>query len=431
MTLGAPPVFSSFQEFQAHMDRLGMFHMDLGLERMEQGLARLGIARDALPVVHVVGTNGKGSVCACLESLALTHGGTVGVFTSPHFLTLRERIRINGRLLSESEWTELANAVMQAVHACGATYFEVVTLIAALAFARAGLGLVVLEAGLGGTHDATCVFDPLLTVLTPVGLDHQSVLGPDLVCIARDKAGAVRGVPVICAPQGPEAAGVIAEAANRTESEVVYLASVCRDRKSGRRFAFLGLELDLAARDFGLPGAFQQDNAMLALAAWVRFRALQGLPVDREACLQGVKRAVHPGRLQQVRRSGYPCFLLDGAHNIMAMTALQQALFDLKVTPSAVIFSCMQDKNPAGLVDCVRSFGSGPIIVPGIMGNERACDPAELAELVGERGEPAGDMAAALERVRLLPGTVLICGSLFLLAEFYRIHPEALFWNLS
>lgn len=425
---GRFPVLSTFQEFLAHMDRLGMFHMDLGLDRMEHGLARLGIARDALPVIHVVGTNGKGSVCACLESLALAHSGSVGTFTSPHFLTMRERIRINGRLLPEAEWVILANAVMEAVRECGATYFEVITLMAALAFARAGVETVVLEAGLGGTHDATCVFAALLTVLTPVGMDHENVLGPDLAAIARDKAGAVRGAPVICAPQVPVAGGIIAEAATRAGSELVHLESLCRAGVSGWHFESSGMALDLAGPDFGLPGRFQQDNAMLALAAWVRFRSLQGLPVDQGACLRGLAQAVHPGRLQRV--AGRPSIVLDGAHNAMGLAALEGELSESGAIPSAVVFSCMQDKNPEGLAAAVRALSPGPIIVPGIPENERACKPAALAALLGDRAEPVPDMAAALSRVRNLTGTVLVCGSLFLLAEFFRIHPETLPWEI-
>ncbi|MDR2695925.1 MAG: bifunctional folylpolyglutamate synthase/dihydrofolate synthase, partial [Deltaproteobacteria bacterium] len=166
---------TSYQDVLAHLDTLGMFHMDLRLERMERGLRALGLLSPPYAVAQVLGTNGKGSTASFLASLGKAHGIKTGLFTSPHLISPRERIRINGEMLSEERWVELARRVLPAVPEH--TWFECVCLMAVLAFAEEGVGLAVMEAGLGGRSDATSALPANLTCFTPIGYDHMDVLG--------------------------------------------------------------------------------------------------------------------------------------------------------------------------------------------------------------------------------------------------------------
>ena len=196
--------FPSFEHFTVYLDSLGLFSMRLGLDRMHAALDRMRLTRPESTMVHVVGTNGKGSTSAFLAALAQAHGLRVGLYTSPHLVSVRERIRVDGRLLPEKCWVEAANAVMARCADVGLTYFELVTVMALHLFRAERVDLAVLEAGLGGTHDATCAVNADLTVMTPVGLDHEHVLGPELPDIARDKSGALGRCPAVTGIQNAE-----------------------------------------------------------------------------------------------------------------------------------------------------------------------------------------------------------------------------------
>lgn len=181
--------FKSFHDIEEHLNQLGLFHMDMGLSRVQDALEALGCTFNC-PVVQVVGTNGKGSTVTFLHSLAEAHGLKVGVFTSPHFLSPVERIRLGKRVLPEAAWPCLANRVHAA--APELTYFEFLTVLAALAYQDACPNLIILEAGLGGHYDATTALPANLVCFTPIALDHQGILGPDIASIAADKAMALR-----------------------------------------------------------------------------------------------------------------------------------------------------------------------------------------------------------------------------------------------
>ncbi|MCL2122813.1 MAG: Mur ligase family protein, partial [Desulfovibrionaceae bacterium] len=189
---------TSYQELLAQLDALGMFHMDRRLDRMERGLRALDLRSPPYGVAQILGTNGKGSTSSFLASLGKAHGIKTGLFTSPHMISPRERIRINGKTLSEERWAECARRVLPAVP--GITYFECICLTAALAFAEEGVQLAVMEAGLGGRFDATSALPANLTCFTSIGYDHTDVLGNSLQDITRDKAAAIRkNIPAITA----------------------------------------------------------------------------------------------------------------------------------------------------------------------------------------------------------------------------------------
>ena len=390
------------------MDRLGLFHMDLTLDRMET--FREARPVPDVPVVHVVGTNGKGSTAAFLCSIARAHGWKTGLFTSPHFVTPRERVQVNRTMLPRETWVELGNDIMATDGGDKLTYFEFQTCLAMLAFEREGVDLAIMEAGLGGRYDATNVFAPHMTLFTPIGMDHESVLGPTLTDIARDKAGAIHpGGAVITGIQVSEALIPLQDRAQRVAARFMYAVDMADPQD--------GVPL-------GLPGIHQTANARLALAGWRWLSADMGIKSDPVLERFGLESAFLPGRMQPVELDGRQ-IILDGAHNVPALEALGAALRAQDIRPGAVVFACLKDKNVEDMLPLVCSLTDGPIVVPALE-NERASDPETLAARLGGSARTAGSMAEALDACVGVPDPVLVCGSLYLLAEFYTLHPEFL-----
>lgn len=451
---GAP--FTSYSEFERHLDGLGLFRMTPGLERMKTMLGRLGLRRPPFFTVQVVGTNGKGSTSTMLAELARRHGLKTGLYTSPHFLSVRERVRVDGRRLDEEDWTGLANVIMSRGGGM-LSYFEFVTVLAVLAFARLGVDFAVMETGLGGAYDATTAVEADMTVFTPIGLDHQAVLGPTIRHIAADKAEAVReGTPVVSSPQTAEAENVLRHAALARHAPLLFVetGAAAPEGKGG----------SAEQRTLLLAGAHQQGNARLALAAWRTGRELlpraarektdriigeQGAGCLEEEALRG---AWLPGRMQYVPpgtagegafpcSSGWPPLLLDGAHNAHGLAALGLSLAEKGIAPGAVVFSCLADKNLDDMLPLVRALATGPVFVPPVRDNPRAADPADVARRIGLNAVPSESLVQALQAAsahmeRRMPevftgardcrNPLLVCGSLYLLGEFFALRPDCL-----
>lgn len=396
------------------MDALGMFHMRLGNDRMHRAADRLNIQRPPVPVVQVVGTNGKGSTAFFLACLAHEHGLSTGLFTSPHFLSLRERVRFNGRPAQEELILGWANIVHAACADLGLTYFETMTLIAMIGFNAQRVDLIVLEAGLGGRNDATSTWTPELLLITPIGLDHDRIIGPGLENIARDKAGAIKpGTEVVSAPQTAMIHGVL-------DHEAAHQGVVVHNV-----IDITGIPEPEAIAP-ALPGGYQVDNARLALGGWLSLARRHGWPVRPDACRQALTANAWPGRLQRI--PGPPDCILDGAHNPSALQALITTLNQADLCPEAVIFSCMRDKDLDRMAPLVRQLTSGPIFVPELPTHQRARPAREIIEVLGQQAQPTPSVATALARARasVIPsnGPILTCGSLYLLAELYALHPE-------
>jgi len=395
-----------------------MFHMDLGLHRVVSALDVLGLTHSADLSTQVVGTNGKGSTSTFLAQILTASGLKTGLYTSPHFLSPRERILVNGRELSETAWLEAAEEVLRASEDRSPehrlTYFELLTVMASWLFRNNGCAAAVFEAGLGGANDATTALRHDLTVITPIGLDHLSILGPTLTDIARDKAHAMRpGVPAVTAAQNFEVMAVLKTVAAKTGTSLHF----SRDIAAGH-----GSEWPIQP---GMPGPHQAENLVLALAAHQLLAQTHGLPVDAQAQSLAAREAFIPGRLQIVPPStGWPSFILDGAHNLPGLECLIRALIHLAINPQTVIFACLADKDIDAILPLVRSLTDGAIIVPCIDAPGRSQDPTVLAARIGERALPVRDMAEALRMVKGSDGAVLVCGSLYLLAEVYKLRPQ-------
>ena len=386
----------------------------LGLERISRVLDAFGRPQDRVPIVHVAGTNGKGSTCAMIESGLRAAGRRTGLFTSPHLAEPTERIRIEGVPVSAERFTEAfeqVHAAVERVLDMHTTYFETVTAMALLVFAEERVDVAVLEVGLGGRLDATNVVLPELCVITPVDFDHEQYLGRSLEAIAGEKAGILkRGVPAILARQRPEAARVIearaAEldiAVTRTaEWEVNELVMGAR----GSRFRTHGLHIQCP-----LAGEHQVENAVTAVAS------LEQLGTPGAAIESGIARTRWPGRLEHV--SERPVIILDGAHNPAGARALAAYLERFYADRSIrLIFGSMRDKaidEIAGIL-----FPRARQVIVTAPRQARALAPEAFFELLDHpdlRMAPVLEDAMALVRDAGPEEVIVITGSLFLVAE--------------
>jgi dihydrofolate synthase/folylpolyglutamate synthase len=411
------PAFSNRAAFGRHLGSLGPFHMDLRLARIQAALTGLGPAKPQA-VVQIVGTNGKGSTSAFLSSILRAHGVATGLFTSPHLLSPRERIQVNGRPIRGRLWLDAANAVAAASPGAAApgdvrelTYFEFLTAMAAHVFAASGVCAAIYEAGLGARHDATSALPRDLVLFAPIGADHEKIIGPEVADIAGDKARAIDH-------------GMIGLTALQTPTVMAVLASRATGVGAALETAW-ALPDWLADAPLALRGPFQADNAALAVAGFLHLAPLLGLVPDADLIRDGLARAFIPGRFQSVGSD--PEVILDAAHNPHALTALTAALAAKDVTPSALVFACMADKNVAAMVPLATALTKGPILLPALPDCPRAMAPAELAALFGPRAKPVASLAGALAALSGTASPVLVCGSLYLLAEFYKLRPRALF----
>jgi len=391
----------------------------LGLERIAALLEALDHPQQACRIVHVAGTNGKGSTCAMIESGLRAAGHRTGLFTSPHLVEPTERVRIAGCPVPAERFA----AAFDRVHACAEellrqeridlhpTYFESVTAIALLLFREYGVEFAVLEVGLGGRLDATNVVAPELCVITPVDFDHEAFLGKSLTSIAAEKAGILKpGVPAVFARQHPEADAVLVERAAElrvpvTRSAAVPISGIALHARGGD-FMWEGGQVSCP-----LPGEHQIENAVTAIAA------LQRLSVPNEAIRQGIAQTVWPGRLERV--SVNPEIILDGAHNPAGTRALA-AYLDRFYDPERVwlIYGAMRDKAVAEMAAIL--FPRARRVIVTAPAQARALRPETIRDLADHDSiEVAPNLAAALARAAgAAPAdAIFITGSLFLVGE--------------
>lgn len=413
--------------------------MRLDLEVPRRLLGRLGSPQDAYRIVHIAGSNGKGSTAALTESILRAAGLRTGLYTSPHLVDFAERIRVNARPIGAGALARLVGRVRPVAEdvsrAAGrsATFFEITTAMALLHFADARVDVAVIETGLGGRFDATNVMRPDVCVLTPIALEHQRQLGRTLGAIAREKSGILkRGVPAVSAAQERAARGVIAERARAVGAPLAWLGRDfhARPRAEGT-FDYEGLALRLPDLRCGLAGQHQIGNAALALAACERlarrFRR-PGARIEPEAMRRGLAAARWPGRLETVRRGrdGRPRVVLDGAHNPAAARALAAALpraFSYRRV--LLVAGAMADKDLGALTRALSREVSrtGGLVLATAPAFERAEKPRALAahfRRAGARAIAVGNVPAALDAAmaRARAGDlVVVAGSLYLVGE--------------
>lgn len=291
-----------------------------GLGRMQRAVDLLGNPERTYPIIHVTGTNGKGSTIAFMRELFVAHGKKVGTFTSPHIIGIHDRICINGQPIAEEDFVRIANQVKEMEKTLLQThdqlsFFELLTLIALLYFKEQGVDLVLLEVGIGGLLDTTNVVTGEIAVITSIGLDHQETLGDSLEEIAEQKAGIFKaGKKAVIAKLAPEAELVCQKRARELAVEL-YQAGQDFTLKTGNFSSSLA---SFSQLEIGLEGVYQQENAALALETFLLFMASRGERVEEEFVRRALKETHWAGRLERIR----PQIYLDGAHNLPALTRL-------------------------------------------------------------------------------------------------------------
>ena len=398
---------SSDPAVQAQLDRLALLSPGgdrLGLDRITVLLDRLGRPQDSLPpVFHVAGTNGKGSTCAFLRAAIEASGRSVHMFTSPHLVRFNERIRIGGRLIDDGLLADLLREVLDAGDDVEASFFEVTTAAAFLAFARFPADAAVIEVGLGGRLDATNVIErPLVCGIAAVGIDHQQFLGLSLAEIAGEKAGIAKtGVPLVVLAQPDKAEAAILRVAEERGAPVIL---------ESRDWA-----IDPTLRS-SLLGEHQVRNANLA---WQMIQRQDGLPIGRASFLSGLTSARWPARFQELAAgplTGNAETWLDGAHNVEAAQALAALLADHG--PKHIVLGILANKDAGAIIDVFAPHALSLTFVP-VPGHEHH-DPAELAQRFD--GRAASSLRDALDD---LPAPRLIAGSLYLAGEALTLNNQA------
>jgi dihydrofolate synthase/folylpolyglutamate synthase len=408
--------------------------IDLALDRILRLLGELGDPHLRLPpVIHVAGTNGKGSACAFARAMLEAQGLRVHVHTSPHLVRFHERIRLAGRLISEEALVSLLEEVEQVNAGREITFFEITAAAMFLAFARSPADAVVLEVGLGGTYDATNVVPfPAMTVIQPVGLDHKEFLGDDLAGIAAEKAGIIKkGVPVVVGPQVDIARDVILRRADQLGAPVFEFGQDFASRQEHGRMVY---EDQDGLLDLPLPklvGRHQIENAGVAIAALRHARRSWGTDAAVEKGLATVDwparlQRLHHGPLVDAAPPGAEIWL-DGGHNPHGAEAVSRAIADLEEhgeRPLYMICAMLANKDAVGYLTAFNGLARqiATVAIPGEAASMGAGALYDAARRAGLDAAPAEDLDDAMLQVHAwsrldegeAPPRILICGSLYL-----------------
>lgn len=409
------------------LERLMSLHpkiIDLKLDRMTRILAALGHPERSLaPVIHVAGTNGKGSTQAMIRAGLEGVGHACCAYTSPHLVRFHERIRLPDGLISEEKLTELLEECEGANKGAAITYFEITTAAAFLAFSRMQADYTLLEVGLGGRLDATNVVDrPALTVITPVSLDHQQFLGETVDKIAFEKAGILKpSVPAIIARQSDAAMEVIEAQAARVGAPLIVSGRDFDAWMEHGRLVYQDLKGLLDLPPPRLKGAHQVENAGVAIAA------LRALEMGEAAAKAAMDQVVWPARFQRLTygplKDAAPEaeLILDGGHNPAAGETLAETLASLPTRPTYIICGMLRSKDARGFLRPLSPVASRlyAVSIPGETATLSAEETAYAAEVTGHSVETAPNVSTALECImRHSPqARVVICGSLYLAGQ--------------
>src|SRR5258708_6987349 len=420
----------SFAESTQYLYSLGneVSAMKLGLENIRTLLAALGDPQNKYLKVQVAGTNGKGSVCAFLNSICLEAGLKTGLYTSPHLISITERIKINGRDISEDDFARLATHVRETAENLLAkgeleyrpTFFEQVTGIALIAFASGEVELAILETGLGGRLDATTVANAEIDAITRIDLDHQEYLGETLEEIASEKAAIIHeGSRVVIGEQGNEALEIILDRCS-TVGAVPKLVSQVRTTCGSGWLKFKSEQAEYKVKQLGLQGRHQIENARVAILIAETLR--DNLPITIGNVAAGLPNARHPGRLEYHRN-----FLFDGAHNIAGAKALTAYLDECVDQPITLIFGAMKDKPIAEIAEIL--FLKAENIILTQPENSRAMAAEDMVQFVPNSFDQKNMYLTSTVNEALVKaneitggnGLILVTGSLYLVGEAKKI----------
>ena len=438
---GAPSIktFSSAVKYllnQTDFERMRVVQYDeetFKLDRMRDLLDALGNPQDAVSMIHVAGTVGKGSTVAMLSSMLRGNGYTVGEYTSPHLETIRERVVVNNAMVEEDAFIALLGEVVSAAESKNLepTFFELMTAIAFKYFADEAVDLAIIETGLGGRLDSTNVIHPIMTLITEIDLDHTHILGNTLEEIAKEKAGIFKkGVPALSAAQTPEVAEVLKGCAEKTQTSVKVIGDEIEfsarfgggpDGKQHTRICLITEETNYMHIPVPLEGEHQAKNCALALAA-VNQLATMNYSIDELSTYDSLAKTEVEGRMEMICHR--PRILVDGAHNPSSLTTLMKAVgAHIPYDSMVCIFGCCQDKDVEGMLHRV-GLGADKIIFTKAKDNQRAASPKILQKTFAEQSGKMTQIADTLEEALEIAAQAasrddLICvtGSFYLVGE--------------
>ncbi len=391
-----------------------MFGIKLGLDGPRQLLKEyLAYPAPGVAVIHVAGTNGKGSTCAMIDRIARSAGKRTGLFTSPHLIDYRERIRVSGVEIPEENCADMLTELRVICENLEThpTFFEITLALAMRWFRERECEMIVLETGMGGRLDATTAVPADIAVITPIGLDHTQWLGDTLEQVAAEKAGIfVSGKPAVSSPQDPAARSVLEKEANATRSTLEFI------------------DEPLLGYGISLPGEHQKWNAALAVAALHRL----GLPLNADIIRDGLTNVQWPGRFE-IFRNGETTIVLDGAHNPHASKVLAETWkSEFGDRRAALVFSAVSSKDIRGILADVAPLASKIFICP--VDTPRATPPEEIAAALPDAAPPHSifpDFAEAFAAASAKNDPILIAGSLFLVGEARAALTDGIFQSSS
>jgi folylpolyglutamate synthase/dihydrofolate synthase len=418
---------SAYLQFCQRLFRQNEFAIKLGLGRMRNALEIEGSPDASFSSILIAGTNGKGSVACLAHAALLRKSCRIGLYTSPHLVDVRERIRVNGIPISEPDFMRIGSACLErwsdeVKPGERLTYFELLTLIAALYFKEQEVELALFEVGLGGRFDATNVISPIGSCITQVGLDHQQYLGDSIEDIFPEKLGVLREdrPNVVCLPTGWSVSRTVDFIRNQTEVPQDY----CLE---GRDFGVDDGEIWVHEQKYKtehlpLTGAHQQLNAACALMLCkeISARDTEDTPLPREV-LSSMSRARWPGRWSQIWIQGRAVWL-DGAHNPSSIAAVSQIISSQFSEGVTLIFGAAEDKDVKGMLRCLKPVTEKLIFT--LVENQRAMSTASLCEIAGELGMTSEAFEGSDEAIaRALEGDnpIIVLGSLYLVGEIYQM----------
>jgi dihydrofolate synthase / folylpolyglutamate synthase len=393
-----PRLSSAYKDALAWLYGTQRFGIKLGLENIQRLLRELDVPAKGQRIVHVAGTNGKGSVCAMIDAVCRAQGYRTGLFTSPHLVTYRERIQVNGKMIAEEKVAKGLTTIRKLISDWEPhpTFFEITTALGLIHFRECGCDVVALETGLGGRLDATNAVEPVVSVITPIGYDHQSWLGSSLEEIAGEKAGIIKPhIPLVSAAQEPAAEKVLRARAAECEAPIQIMSG------------------PYTTTPLALAGAHQKQNASLAIAA-LRFA---GIAVREEAVVQGLATVRWPARFQPWDERT----IIDGAHNLAGASVLaetwREQFGDERAT---IILAVLRDKDVAGIWRALTPIARRAILPHAR--SERSLAPGDLAK-IGREVSPelsisiAASFNDAFDQAQAEIGRILITGSLHFAGE--------------
>ncbi len=411
----------SYSETLDYIFNLRGGEIDLRLHRVAQALSLFDHPERRYPAFHIAGTNGKGSTAAMLHRILCAQGYRTGLYTSPHVSSFTERIRVGDQEIAPEEVVGLAKTLKDRLAGEGIslTFFEFVTLMALVYFSHCGVDVAVVEVGLGGRLDATNLVMPEVSIITTIAKDHEAYLGSDLESIAREKGGIIkRGIPGIGGSLAPEARSVLEGITEAKGSAAYFLGrdfSVALEERGV--FVYEGLQWHLTGLTLALHGAYQRNNAALALASLEVSQS--HFPVSEGAVREGLERVCWPARFEFLWQT--PTVILDGAHNIQGIRALVQEVRGLMGGEKVkLLFGAMKDKDWSGMLEELASV-AGEFVVTRVP-MERSVEPELLSRSLPPSipvtvvNDPVKAIAALVGRTRA-DEVIVVTGSLYLLGQ--------------